>query len=229
MAESGSGSFGYGQQEPNDSSDQFAAIAFLVRQMIARLDTMKIVQVKAVHGGAGAIEAAGTVDVLPLVNQVDGSGNATPHGTVYGVPWWRLQGGSSAVVCDPEVGDIGFVSVADRDVSAVKATRKQSNPGSFRRYNVADGVYVGGCLNVAPDQYLVFTAAGARLIDRNGNSVAMSSAGMVLTDSHGNVISTAAGGMVLTDVNGNQIQMKPGIVNVVTGSFQVNGVPVVVP
>src|ERR1700688_3354724 len=138
---------GYGQQTPSDPNTEYTSIAFIVRSMMAKMDTMKLVKVTAVHGGGGAIAAAGTVDVQPLVNQIDGASppHATPHGTVYGIPWWRLQGGSSAVICDPIVGDLGYVICADRDISVVKGTGAVGNPGSLRRFNIADGIYVGGC------------------------------------------------------------------------------------
>ncbi len=194
---SDTGNFGYGQQNPNDSSSDFNVISFIVRQMIARLDTMKLVQVKAVHGGAGAIDKAGTVDVLPLVKQIDGNGNTRPHGIVNGIPWSRIQGGKNAVICDPEVDDIGYVVASDRDISTVKSALKQSNPGSYRRYNIADGVYVGGCLNVAPEQYLVFTADGVRLVDKSGNSVAMSSTGIVITPKSGQPVKVS-GSLIVT-------------------------------
>lgn len=172
---------GYGQQRPSDSDSDLNAISFVVSQMMARMSTMKLVKVVAVHGN-GEVAAPGTVDVLPLVNQVDGNNNATAHGTVYGVPWWRLQGGPCAVVCDPRVDDIGYVVVSDRDISNVKANRKQSNPGSFRQYDLADGVYVGGVLNLAPTCYILFKEDGY----------------FKLVDAHGNVLETTADGFVLT-------------------------------
>lgn len=187
-----------------------AAIAFIVRQKIAEISTTKLVQVQTVHGGGTA--GAGTVDVLPLVQQIDGNGNGTSHGVVYGLPWSRLQGGDSAVICDPVAGDIGYVVASDRDISKVKATSAQALPGSRRQFDIADGIYAGSCLTVAPNQYLIFTATGVRLIDRNGNSVNM-----------------GPSGMSLDDVNGNHIVMGVGFVNVITASFQVNGVPVTVP
>ena len=213
--------FGYGQQGPSDSGSNFEVIAFIVRQMMAQMNTMKLVQVVAVSGGAGAIDPAGTVDVLPLVNQVDGNGNATPHGTVYGIPWFRLQGGLNAVIVDPIVGDIGYVVASDRDISSVKATLKRSNPGSFRKFDIADGVYVGGCLNLAPNQYLVFTEDGVRLVDKSGNSVAMAASGMTLTDSVGNVISTAAGGISITPKTGQPCTVNGNLV--VTGNLLLEG------
>ncbi len=189
---------------------------FLIRQRIARLNTSKLVQVKAVTGGG--VAPAGMVDVLPLVQQIDGNGYGTPHGVVQGLPWSRVQGGDSAVICDPQVGDVGYVVAQDRDISSVKAqgpglaTEKGFVPSTRRQFNIADGVYAGGCLNVAPDQYLIFTAAGVRLVDRYGNSVTMGPLGVNWSD-----------------LNGNQIQMAAGFVNIVTPVFQVNGIPMNVP
>ena len=201
---------GYGQQTPGDSNSLHNAIVFIIRQKIAELDTAKLVQVAAVHGGG--VEPSGTVDVIPLVSQVDGNGNAMPHGTVYGLPWSRTQGGDSAVICDPQVDDIGYVVACDRDISNVKSSLKASTPGSYRKFNVSDGIYAGGCLCVAPKQYLIFTSTGVRLVDRYGNSFSMGQSGISFTDLFGNKMITGA-----------------GFVNFVTSAFQVNGVPVTIP
>jgi hypothetical protein len=208
--------FGYGHEIPNDSGSDFNAIAFVVSQMTAKMDTAKLVQVQAVHGGG--LAGAGTVDVLPLVQQIDGNGYGTPHGTVYGLPWSRIQGGKNAIICDPQVGDTGYVVAADRDISVLKnqspgaVTTKGYLPGSRRRFSIADGIYAGGCLNVAPNQYLIFTATGVRLVDMNGNSFAMGPTGVTWTD-----------------FNGNQMVTGVGFVNFITAALQVNGIPVVVP
>lgn len=207
---------GYGHFLPVDSQDAMAVTAAIVRSMLAQLDTMKLVQVQAVHGGG--VAESGTVDVLPLVQQIDGNGYGTPHNTVYGLPWSRVQGGTNAIICDPAIGDVGYVVVSDRDISSVKAqgaglsTTKGYVPNIRRTFDIADGVYAGGCICVTPDQYLIFTATGIRIVDKNGNSVAMGPTGMTLAD-----------------LNGNQIIMTTGFVNVVTTSFQVNGVPMNVP
>jgi hypothetical protein len=203
---SSSGSSGAGQQTPTDGNSDFTVITFIVRQMLAQLDTMKLVKVVKVTGGGGAIAAAGTVDVQLLVNQIDGDGNATENGVVHGVPWYRLQGGKNAVICDPQVGDVGFVVVSDRDISNLKApgAKKQVNPGSFRKYSVADGVYIGGALNETPDQHIVFTDDTIKITDKTGNVIEMKSSGIELTPS----------GALPVTVNGNLI---------VTGNFQLGG------
>ncbi len=226
-------SFGYGQEVPNDSGSEYAAIAFVVSQMTARMNTMKLVQVKAVHGGG--VAAGGTVDVLPLVQQIDGNAYGTPHGIVYGLPWQRIQGGKNAIICDPFVDDIGYVVASDRDVSKVKnqapgfSTKVGFVPSTRRRFDIADGVYAGGCLNVAPEQYIIFTGTGIRIVDGDGNSVTMDNLGIKLLDFHGNSYASTAAGVNITDVNANQMQMVAGFVNFVTPFLKVNGVTITVP
>jgi hypothetical protein len=207
------GSLGAGQQDPNDSASEVNQIAFAVRQIIAELDTMKLVQVKAVHPGSGSPPGPTTVDVLPLVQQVDGNGNAVSHEVVHGIPVKRAQGGPWMIVIDPAVGDVGYVTAADRDGSKVVATGAQAPPGSGRSFSISDGVYEGGCLNKATEAYLWLKADGT----------------FVLNDKSGNKIATTTTGMTMTDANGNQMQMKTGAVNFVTPQLQVNGIPVTVP
>ena len=139
-----------GQAEAGEANDPIKATARFVTTMLSRVHTATPVQVLAVTPGSAGGGAAGTVDVQPLVNQVDGAGQATPHGTVHGLPYFQLAAGTSAVVLDPVVGDIGLAVFASRDVSTVKATRAQSNPGSFRRNSMSDGFYFGGFLTKTP-------------------------------------------------------------------------------
>jgi hypothetical protein len=155
-----------GQQGLNDDSTEFNAIMFMMRQLISRVSTCMPVQVVAVTN-SGGISAVGYVDVQPLVNQTDGNDNATPHGVLHGLPYCRLQGGSSAVILDPVVGDIGVAVFASRDMSRVKKTKAQASPGSRRRYSMADGVYIQGMLNGTPTQYVAFAASGITIVSPN--------------------------------------------------------------
>jgi hypothetical protein len=104
------------------------------------------------------------VDVTPLVNQVDAASNPQPHATIYDLPYMRIQGGSNAIIIDPQPGDIGVAVFASRDISQVKATQAQGNPGSARQYDYSDGLYLGGMLNGAPSQYLQFNPSGISLV-----------------------------------------------------------------
>src|SRR5439155_20845185 len=90
--------------------------------------------------------------------------NAIPHGVVNGLPYVRMQGGKNAIILDPQVGDIGLAVFCDRDISSVQAARDFANPASSRRSDMADGVYIGGLLNAIPNQYVMFTDAGIKIV-----------------------------------------------------------------
>jgi len=171
----------YGQRQAQTNGSDVSRSKFLARQETGRVRTMIPVKVIAVKGGG--VGAPPTVNVKPLVNQIDGQGNSTEHGTVFNIPVSRLQGGGNAIINDPAVGDVGYIMVADRDISSVKANAgQQSNPGSYRRFNFADGVYVGAILNSGtPDQYVHFTSDGIEISDKNGNKITMTSSGINIT------------------------------------------------
>ncbi len=179
-----------GQFGINDAANQFNTISFIVRQAMAQISTIRAVKVVAVHlpnkGKRGQVDIAGTIDVQLLTNQVDGEGNQTPRGIVYGIPYHRLQSGDSAHIVDPVVGDIGLAHIADRDLSSNISNRGQGNPGSNRRFSPSDSIYYGGILNGKqgkdPKQYLTWHDKGTEWGDRNKNRHTMDDKGMVHTD-----------------------------------------------
>ena len=151
-----------GQQKPSSTWGEFNNMAFMVQQAIGKLQTATLVKIEKCTN-SGGLSPVGFVDVTPLVNQLDGAGNPTPHVTIFNVPYFRLQGGKNAIIIDPEPGDIGVAVFASRDITKVKATKAAANPGSFRQYSFADGLYLGGMLNAVPEQYVQFSTAGIRV------------------------------------------------------------------
>jgi len=153
-----------------DTTDEFNRMSFVVRSIMAQQATTTLVIVRAVEDGS--------VDVQPMVAQVDGAGNAVDHGIIHGLPVWRLQGGSSAVIVEPTVGDIGLAVFASTDISNVKRAKEPTTPGSFRRFDWSDGIYLGGLLNAAPSQFVrmddegvTITAAPGLPVTFNADSV----------------------------------------------------------
>ena len=108
-----------GARGPLDSASAFAAQSFLIRQLIAGIATASLVKVLSVTN-AGAVSAVGSVSVQPMVDQVSGNGQPTPHGQIFNLPYFRLQGGGDAVILDPKVNDIGVAIFCSRDISKVK-------------------------------------------------------------------------------------------------------------
>ena len=151
-----------GAMTPEAQWGNYNQLAFVISQFINRVQTTTLVRVESVTNDGG-VSPVGYVDVTPLVNQVDGNGIPTPHVTIYNVPYMRVQGGTNAVILDPRKGDIGICSFASRDISKVKNTKTQANPGSARKFSYADGLYIGGVLNGAPTQYVQFSDAGVTI------------------------------------------------------------------
>ena len=147
---------------PSMNWGEFNRIKFAIDQAIKKIQTSIPVKIVSVTN-SGGIEAVGFVDVVPLINQIDGSGNPIEHETIYNIPYFRYQGGKNAIIIDPEVDDIGICVFASRDISKLKKTKKKSNPNSYRTYNFSDGMYIGGLLNDTPTQYIQFNSDGIKI------------------------------------------------------------------
>ncbi len=85
-----------GQKGLSDSASEFNVQMFVIKQALGLLNIATFVEVKAVTN-EGGLAPVGFVDVLPLVNLLDGLGQSSPHGTLYRLPYLRVQGGTNAV------------------------------------------------------------------------------------------------------------------------------------
>ena len=249
-------SFGYGQMSPTDQTSEYNAIRFVIDQALARVRTAIPCKVTGVTGTGGPNNPAPKVSVQPLVSMLDGEGNATEHGTLSNISVLRIGAGGSAIVIDPLVGDLGWLMVADRDISNVASTGGVAIPGSGRVFDLADGVYVGALFAAAPTTYISIDANAVNikgksvgLFDQGGgflfigsvgteeivitdgtnNKITLDANGVTIDDKNGNHIRMRSTGTILTDVFGHQIQMNAAAVNIVAPALQVNGVPVTVP
>lgn len=214
----------FGQLGIYDVESLFHQIQFLIKQALAEHRTTVPVKILAVHGGG--VGKAPTVDVQVMLKQMDMTGVASSHSTVYGIPVARNQGGVNVVINDPVVGDTGHLVVMDRDITSWKNNGgDESNPGSFRRHDLADGVYHHAVCNDKhlPKQYLHFknksSSSGGSSIsfDIDGGVIVETSGGadgdgIDLIDAYQNKFQMGKDGINKTDTNGNTIFMtKDGV------------------
>lgn len=171
----------FGVQPPQADGDDYNSLMELVQSALAKVQTITICRVVSCTN-AGGITPAGTVNVKPLVNQMTGDRVAIPHGVIYSVPYSRIQGGNSAIIIDPAPGDLCVVGFASRDISSVVAAKSEANPGSFRQFNWADGIYIMGICNQAPTQYVVFSGAGITFVSPTKISLMAPEIDIVATD-----------------------------------------------
>lgn len=183
----------YGQRTRDSTvSEATSALSvFEIKQALGRISTIKKVRVVKVTNNGG-VEPVGLLDVVPMVHQMDAVGKTEPHGTIYQIPYVRSQAGGHGIIIDPQVGDIGYIAVCDRDSSGVKKSKKDAGPGSHRRFSLADSIYLGGILNDTPVNYIRFFGGdndgGIEIHDKHGNIVMLNEVGIKLTDRYGNFI-----------------------------------------
>jgi len=183
--------FRQGAQDPGSNTTQYNSLIFTIQREIAKTYVgMPVRVVTAPYtmsqdgtktpitpGTAGPI---GFIDVLPMVNQIDGQGNPTQHETVQQITYHRYQSGSGAFISDPVVGDIGHMVVPNHDTSVVLATSDLANPGSYRKNDMADGVYLGTIRSGNPAQSFAWTSDGFHIQDKNGNTIIGNAAGITI-------------------------------------------------
>ena len=155
-------------QTNSDVATDYATFRYSVLALLSRTATATIVRVVACTN-AGGVSPVGTVDVQPLIQMRAGDGSLWDHGQLFRLPYVRVQGGTNAVILDPQPGDLGLAWFASRDISALKASPATyrgtggalgAPPGSQRQFDMSDGMYMGGILNGAPTSWVRFTTGG---------------------------------------------------------------------
>ena len=154
----------FGFQGAGAASGDFNTLTFLIRQALSRINVMAPVKVMGCTN-SGGVSPIGTVDVQVQVDLIDGNNVRIPHGTIFKCPYLRVQGGTNAVIIDPVAGDLGVVGFCDRDISSFLANKGASAPGSARRFDMADAVYLYSLpLALVPTQYVQFSTAGIKIV-----------------------------------------------------------------
>jgi len=198
--------------------DPDQAQLFIISKLLRGLHTADLVKVLAVYPTSGKV---GFVDVQPLVLDQDTNGVVIAQTPIYKIPYFQLQGGNSAVILAPVIGDIGLAVFAERDITNVIATQKEGAAPTARTYNTADGLYIGGVLNPDPTQWVKFNPAGGIDIKSTGTltleaatTITMSAPnGITQTTGSGSWQMTASGITTNLTINAPDVTLPRGSVN----------------
>ena len=133
---------------------------FFIRSIVKRMISTAIpVRVDSVdRGGEGG--GALYVDATPLICQTDADGNTLEPVSIPHLPYFRLQHGTAAVICDPVPGDIGLAIFAQQDSSRLNGGTSPVAPGSFRCFDMSDGFYIGGFWGQTPQTFVHIEQSG---------------------------------------------------------------------
>lgn len=225
-AMSGSVNYPAGWLQPTDFWGVYNNLRFAIRQALSKVQTASLVQVQACTN-EGGISPVGTVDVVIMVNQITSQSVSVPHVTMKRLPYLRVQGGANAVIIDPQPGDIGIAVFASRDITKVKNTRAQANPGSFRMHDFGDGLYLGGVLNGTPNQYVQFIGSGISIV--SPTAITLQAPTVIIEgdlQQSGGVATIAQTLEVAGDVTANGISVSTHVHSGVTAGSAVTGEPV---
>ncbi|HEF0028345.1 TPA: phage baseplate protein [Citrobacter freundii] len=135
------------------------SMAYAFDMLMSERYFIEIVKVVEVRGDAPDL----VIDAMPLVMRTDRTGAPIQNSILYDIPVFRLQRGSSAIIMNPVVGDIGMIAICDRDTTLVRTNRKESVPASGRKHSKSDALYLGGFLNSQPTEYVEFTSSGINI------------------------------------------------------------------
>ena len=130
---------------------------YMIRSVIRGLVNTAIPVVVTGVETTGSSSGAGYVSAKPLVMARDGYGNGLPNVSIPKLPYFRYQFGSSAVICDPKVGDIGLAVFAQSDCSTINGETTEKIPQTHRQYDMSDGFYLGGFWGTTPTNYIELT------------------------------------------------------------------------
>lgn len=142
-------------------SSEYNAFVYAVKQLVfSTVSTAIPVRVDEVERPAEG-SGAGYLKATPLVAQVDAEGNLVPPVSIPRLPYFRLQHGTAAIICDPAPGDVGLAVFAQSDCSRLDGGTEPVTPGSFRSFDMSDGFYIGGFWGKTPETFIHIEQSGA--------------------------------------------------------------------
>lgn len=129
----------FGSQNLSTNLTEFNTLDFYIDGKLLRINTIKICKITSVNDD-------GTVNVLPMVNRLNGKKEPLPTVELKGFPILRQQGGNSGFIIEYQVGDIVLVGFCDRDPQAVIRSKKEAAPSTFTPFPLSGGIVLGAVL-----------------------------------------------------------------------------------
>lgn len=198
--------------DPEVFDSEALALQYIIRNIIKNeVNTCEVVRVVAVDS------ANKELTVIPVVCNVDASGNTVQESNIYCVKYFQWQFGGNLIEALPEVGDVGFIVVSKRDISKIKAGIVDSR----RKFNLADSIYIGGLygFNKIPTQYIKFNTNGIEVVSPTALNVSAPVVNVEATTSAtvstGEAVITATGNVA---ISGSNVAITGSTVSVGSGS-----------
>ncbi len=135
-------------------SSELNAMDFFVRSIVSKVVSTSLPVVVTAVERSGGGSGAGYVTVKPLLKPRNNSGDGLEVTTIPKLPYFRLQHGKAAIICDPKIGDIGLAVVAKHDISNIGGNNSPQVPATYRSFDPSDSFYIGGFWGQAPEVFI---------------------------------------------------------------------------
>lgn len=162
---------------PEVSNSHANTLQYAINQALLAVNTISPAKITAVNGLRYTVEI--------LVNYIDSNGSPYNAPTLYDIPAQMLIGNNAGIIVEYAVGDIVNVGFCQRDISIVKQQWTTSNPASYRKFNVSDGIILGYLTNTLPTINITITQNGI-IMNSNNKPVTINS-GNATTTVNGNL------------------------------------------
>ena len=174
------------------------------------------------------VNIVGFVDIQLMIEQTNGQKKGNETAIICNVPYVRIEGGTNAVIIDPEINDLGVAIFASRDITNFKEARRQTPPATWRKFSISDAIYIGGIRNQKPVQYIHFRNDGIEIYSPKRVHITTPT---VLIDSDNTTINTSAkttinanGGCEINAETTNNGNVKINGNTKITGDLLVGGI-----
>lgn len=123
---------------PEAQTDDYNSIRYIIESVIdSEVKTIDLVRVTGINDD-------GTINVIPVVQTVSAGNEPIPVININHIRYIRWQAGTNAIKMIPKIGDVGLFCICKKDIS----NAENGLVGSFRQWNVQDGIYLGGIFNL---------------------------------------------------------------------------------
>lgn len=82
------------------------------------------------------------VDIQPAIQEVLTNNNFLDMPQIFNVPVLELGGNGLSVKIPLKAGDTGIVIFCDRDITLFKQEKKNTQPNTLRKHDLADGIFI---------------------------------------------------------------------------------------
>lgn len=114
-------------------------LEYVINQKLFNVNTILPCKVLAVNNGD-----IKTYDVQSLIQNISALKEPVDPPTIYKVPACVNAGSNAGVIIEYQIGDTVLVGFCQRDISVIKKLWQKLMPNSYRKFNLADGVIIGG-------------------------------------------------------------------------------------